>query len=209
MKAVRYFCFSRNEYERVWLDDEHTTCTYRVVDEHLYEVELVNEELLKVTRDGVSKIVLVRPEYDDYVYRCKKTFILARYRAKGLFDTLARCINDDGRVWNSATLYTVCDHIVNDMKPAPKRPEMTMNRSRLLDSLEWSASHKGVGVDVACGWLAYAEYAAGLSYAEIYNTETRHRITFPITGDFTKKQFLMMAADYLADKYEDLARSAA
>ena len=196
MKADGYFAFTRGIYEQVWLDDEHTTCTHKHIGDHFYEVELVNHELLKVTRDGVSKTILVRDDHNDFVYSCKKTYITARDRATGLFDTLARCIHDDGTVWNSATLYTVCDHVIDSMKPAPKRPPMTLCHDRILDALKWSAQNKGCGVDVIdskVGWLAFLTYRYGGGCAELYLPTARVRLTFELDG-VSKADFIKAAA---------------
>lgn len=207
MKAEKCFAFTRGIVEKIVLEDGYT-CTYKRIGEHYYEVDLVNEELLKVTKDGVSKTILVRDEHDDYVYRCMKTYIRARGRAKGLFDTLAWCIHDDGEVWNSATLFTVCDHIINTMKPAPKRPPMTLNRDRILDALKWSASNKGCGVyviDSEVGWLAYLDFRYGMGEASLWLSTSRTELVFE-SDEMDKNDFIKAAATDLTNQLKALVR---
>lgn len=207
MKAEKYFAFTRGIYEKIVLEDGYS-CKYKRIGEHFYEVELVNEELLKVTKDGVSKTILVRDEHDDYTYRCMKTYIRARDRAKGLFDTLAWCIHDNGEVWNSATLYTVCDHVIDTMKPAPKRPPMTLNHDRILDALKWSATNKGCGVDVIdskVGWIAFLDFRYGTGEARLWLSTSRTELVFE-SDEMDKNDFIKAAATDLTNQLKAFVR---
>lgn len=207
MKTVSMLKFSRNHYEQVWNDDR-TSFRSKPVGASLYEVRLVNEEIIEVTRDGVSKAVLVRPETSGYVYNCKKTFINARGQACGLFETLASCIHEDGTVWNSATLYTVCDYVIDEMRAAPKRPPMTVNRERVLDALKWSLSHKGEGVTVCGAWIAFCDCRWGVCNASLRNFETKVTFEVPETDELDKFTFARLASETLAARYVELVEKA-
>ena len=199
------FAFERGIYEKVWLNDEHTSCTHKHVGDVHYTVELVNDETIRVTRDNESKDVLVRRDF-EFVYSLKKGYIRARDQAEGLFKHLKWCIDEDGTVWNSANLYTVCDWVIDEMKPIGKRPAMTMNRARFEDAIKWSANIGGTFVSIAAGWLASAEYHKGCGcYAHLWNRDENIEYTVATIGNITKANFTKAAMNDLWNQYEKAA----
>lgn len=174
---------NRGVYERVWLDDAHTTCKHVEVGKQHYEVELVNEELIRVTRDDVTKTVLVRNDY-EFVWSLKKTYIRARYEAKGVYEHLERCFEKDGRLWNAADFYTFCDWVIDEMRPAPKRPPFGMNHERLLDVARYAPTCKGCFVDVGDGWSVSVDASYGIAYLRNLDLGIDHeyRVEKRVTG---------------------------
>lgn len=204
------FAFVRGIFEKVWTNEEHTTCTYKHVGDTHYAVEVINVETIRVTRDDESKDVLVRRDF-EFVYSLKKGYIRARDQAEGLYKHLKSCIReDDGTVWNSANLYTVCDWVIDEMKPIGKRPPMTMNKARFDDAIKWSSNVGATFVDIADGWSVSADYHKGsCCYAHLMNWDKNIEYTMVTIGDVTKANFVKVAGNDLWSQYEEANENAA
>ena len=192
---------NRSTYKRVWLDDEHTTCRHEKTGEIHYKVELVNDELIRVTRDDDAKTVLVRQD-SDFVWQLKKTYIKARYCAKGIYEHLEHCFRKDGELWNAADFYTFCDWVIDEMRPAPKRPELGMNYERLEDAAYYATCMKGESVEVGDKWMVavwkhFGTWCAWLNHYE----GGRVRYRCETEAAMTPKQAAKWAAETLWNDY--------
>ena len=196
------FAFKRGIYERVWTNEEHTSCTHKHVGDMHYTVELVNDETIRVTRDNEPKDVLVRDDW-DFVYSLKKGYIRARDKATGLYEHLKDCVHENGEVWNSASLYTVCDWVIDEMKPIGKRPPETMNKARFEDAAKHSANIKEQFVDIADGWMVSIQYSKrGACYACLRNNNEHVEYEFYGVFNDTKAGYVKAAMNGLWNQYE-------
>lgn len=199
---------NRGVYERVWLDDAHTSCKHVKVGERHYEVELINEELLSVTRDGVTKTVLIRPDY-EFIWSLKKTYIRARDAAKGVYEHLERCFDKDGRLWNSADFYTLCDWVIDEMRTTPKRPAFGMNYERLLDVAKYAATCKGCFKDVGDGWMVAVDTRYGRHGAYLRNLDLHVEHEYVTDERMTNAQFAKAAAEHFWNEFFKTERKVA
>lgn len=102
--------YLRAFYERVWLDDEHTSCTHKHLGDVRYAVDYVDESHVRFWRGVQSKVVFVKDDW-DWIYMAQKTQIKARGGAKGFFE---HCCDD---FWRSRTM-DIADHAIDVMRPA-------------------------------------------------------------------------------------------
>jgi hypothetical protein len=190
----------RGVYKQVWLNNEHTTCKHVEVGEKNYAVELINEELIRVTRDNSTKTVLIRPDY-EFVWSLKKTYIRARDAAKGVYEHLERCFGKDGRLWNAADFYTLCDWVIDEMRPAPKRPALGMNYERLLDVAKYAATCKGCFKDVGDGWDVSIDTRYSVKYAYLRNIELHIEHEYMTDKRMTASQFAKVATEHFWNEF--------
>lgn len=92
-----------------WHRDEDGT--YRPRRTTHYEFDVIDDERIRFTRDGISKTVRVKRD-SAYVYRALKTHIKADGGARGLFDGL---LADDE--WKHRAV-SLADHAIDAMRAA-------------------------------------------------------------------------------------------
>ena len=112
--------FEKGIYERIWLDDEHTSCTYRQIGTKHYGMTLLDDSHILFERDGVSKRIYVeRDVHHEFVYKLLKTKIRAIDGAAGLMNYFVSCFESvvDGTIWNH-TIQAVADHAIDVMREA-------------------------------------------------------------------------------------------
>ena len=126
-----------------------------------------------------------------------------------MYEHLESCFGKDGRMWNSADFFTFCDFVVDEMKPAPKRPELGMNHGRLADAAKYATTCGGCFVDVGDGWGVSIDTRYGMRNAYLRNFEAR--IDYEFEGDrrMTPTQFAKVAADELWNEFAKDNRKAA
>ena len=103
--------FQKPIFKQVWLDDEHTSCTYEYLGDVRYVVDYIDDEHLRFWRGVQSKVVFIKRDY-DFAYKAQKTQIKAIGGARRLFDEYA-C----DEFWDNI-VKALADHAIDVMRPA-------------------------------------------------------------------------------------------
>lgn len=107
---------------KVYPKDEngHTSvfrCYVESVDTFTFAIYPGNNEIMTVTKNGVSKTVFIEDCGSEYVYKLMKSRVKARGGASGLFEFIDRALFEK---FMDCYAWRILNYIIDEMKPAVK-----------------------------------------------------------------------------------------
>ena len=103
-------------------DENGYTSIYRYyiqsVDTFTFSIYPGDNNIMTVTKNGISKTVSIEDCGSEYVYKLMKSRIKANHGASGLFDFIDRALYEkfmDCHAWR------ILDYIMDEMKPTAKK----------------------------------------------------------------------------------------
>lgn len=123
--SIKEYTFTKEN--KVYPKDEqgHTSVfRYYVesVDTFNFSTVPGSNDLLTVSKNGVSKIVYIEDCGGEYVYKCMKAKIKARGGANGLFDFMKKAFDDK---FMDCCALLVLNHAIDKMTPAKSAAVMS------------------------------------------------------------------------------------
>lgn len=115
---MKEYTFTREN--RVYPKDENgCTSIFRSyvesVDTFKFSTVPESDNLLTVTKNDTTKTVYIEDCGSEYVFKCLKTKIKANHGASGLFDFMAKALDEK---FMDCYAWQILDHITDNMKPA-------------------------------------------------------------------------------------------
>lgn len=99
-------------------DESGCTSVFRFyvesVDTFKFSTVHGNNNLLTVTKNGTTKTVYIEDCGSEYTFKCLKTKIKANHGANGLFDFMAKALDEK---FMNCYAWRILDHIADTMKP--------------------------------------------------------------------------------------------